>query len=198
VIFDAAIKQAGLIRAKDLDEFLDLIKTFEYLSLPKGNRVGITSCSGGAGAMAADACEDYGLKLADLSENTNRRVAELSSSIKVSNLIDLFAFGAPKEPSLLLHEGVIKALMLDANVDSILMCLLTAKQAWLPDLQTSSITKIEQVKPIAAWVTGVEKTVMKITEFLEEGGIPVFPSPERAVRALGGLYKYYQQVTKDT
>ena len=57
------LKQAGAIRACNLDEFFDLAKAFEFLDLPQGNRLAIINHSGGEGVMATDSCEMNGLEL---------------------------------------------------------------------------------------------------------------------------------------
>jgi len=77
LIFDSAIRQAGAIRAENLDEFFDFAKAFEFLPLPKGNRTAIITLSGGEGVMATDACEINGLKLARLSDKTCHKLIRI-------------------------------------------------------------------------------------------------------------------------
>jgi acyl-CoA synthetase (NDP forming) len=73
-IADAAFKQGGMIRAWDLDEFIDLTKAFSFLPPMKGNRIGIITYSGGIGALAADACAELRLILAELSVRTVNKI----------------------------------------------------------------------------------------------------------------------------
>lgn len=62
VIFDGLLRQAGALRAQNLEEFFDLAKAFGRLDLPKGNRVAIITMSGGEGVIGMDACEALGLQ----------------------------------------------------------------------------------------------------------------------------------------
>jgi len=44
---------------------------------------------------------------------------------------------------------------------------------------------------MAAWVMGDYKRVRENTGILEESWVPVFSSPERAIKALGALWRYH-------
>lgn len=61
-VVDAALRQAGVFRARDQREAVEMIKAF---SLPpmKGNRLAVISRSGGHAVMAADAADEYGFEL---------------------------------------------------------------------------------------------------------------------------------------
>jgi acyl-CoA synthetase (NDP forming) len=47
----------------------------------------------------------------------------------------------------------------------------------------------EAGKPIALWLAGMESGRHEYLMWLEEKGVPVFPSPEKAVRALAALHR---------
>ncbi|MHA1986092.1 MAG: CoA-binding protein [Promethearchaeota archaeon] len=70
-IFDAMIKETGIIKTEDIEEFLDissmlLTPDFPY---PKGKRVGIVTHSGGPGALIANNSERNGLIVPEFSES---------------------------------------------------------------------------------------------------------------------------------
>lgn len=65
-VFDAAFRQADIIRALDVEELYDICKGFACLPLPKGENVVIVTSSGGSGILATDACEELGLNVVDL------------------------------------------------------------------------------------------------------------------------------------
>jgi acyl-CoA synthetase (NDP forming) len=60
-VVDAMCQQAGIIRARHLDELVDAGLAFLCHPLPKGRRVGIVTAGGGWGVLAADACAKVGL-----------------------------------------------------------------------------------------------------------------------------------------
>lgn len=69
-IASAAFRQSGVIEAETTGELLDYAKAFEFLPVPKGNRVAIMTRGGGWGVITADACRSSGLELAELSADT--------------------------------------------------------------------------------------------------------------------------------
>jgi acetate---CoA ligase (ADP-forming) len=69
-IYDAVFRRHGLVRVEDEEEMSDLAAAFSRCPLPKGNRVGIVTTSGGAGVWMADACEAAGLEVPVLDELT--------------------------------------------------------------------------------------------------------------------------------
>ena len=92
VAFDGACKQAGVIRAKDMNELRNIGAGLIRQPLPRGKRVGIVTAGGGWGVLAADACVRVGLEVATLPEET---LAELDGFLPPwwtrSNPVDLVA-----------------------------------------------------------------------------------------------------------
>ena len=58
------------MRVNTIDEMFDLLQVFANMPLPKGDGLAIVTNAGGHGVMAADACSDYGLTLAQFSKET--------------------------------------------------------------------------------------------------------------------------------
>lgn len=191
IVFDAAIRQAGAIRAKDLDEFLDLSKIFDYANVPKGNRIAVIAYSGGVGAMVADACEEFGLKLAELSKETIENIGlVLPPFTRISNPMDCFSAGVP--PDVFDAYNIpLTSFMKHKRVDIVLSCFVV-NRVWTIDAKRllNELTPFQK-KPMAALVMGDYGRVREFTDILEGRGVPVFPTPERAVRALGALWSYY-------
>ncbi len=70
VVIDSMLRQAGVVRAEDMDGMIDSALAFSNQPLPKGNRVGIISPGGGWGVMVADACTREMLDVSPLDEST--------------------------------------------------------------------------------------------------------------------------------
>lgn len=66
-VFDAACKQAGIIKVEESMDLLDLSAAFSSLPLPMGNRVAIMTFGGGWGVITTDLCARYGLMVPQLS-----------------------------------------------------------------------------------------------------------------------------------
>ena len=62
-IYDAAFRQAGVLRASDIREAFDWARSLSTLSVPKGHNTIILTNGGGVGVLATDACERSGIRL---------------------------------------------------------------------------------------------------------------------------------------
>jgi acyl-CoA synthetase (NDP forming)/RimJ/RimL family protein N-acetyltransferase len=60
---ETLFRQAGVVRADTLEEMFDVAVLLANQPLPRGNRVGITSNSGGVLTICADACDSHGLEM---------------------------------------------------------------------------------------------------------------------------------------
>ncbi|GIS69835.1 MAG: hypothetical protein CM1200mP9_06560 [Gammaproteobacteria bacterium] len=78
-VYDAVLRQSGVVRAKSLNDMLEFARGLAVLPTPKGENVLILTGAGGSGVLFSDACVDNDLALmampSDLeprSENTSR------------------------------------------------------------------------------------------------------------------------------
>ena len=194
-IYDAVFKQTGIIRAEDFEHMFDLAKAFAALKdkLPKGDRIGIITDGGGAGVMASDAVARFGLRMADLSEETLRYLKEHFPPHAVAGNPTDVVGDTDAERYRIAIEGFVN----DPNVDAIVVIVLFQ----VPLLEDEKIIEIlaeyqkKSDKPILAVAMGGEKTE-RYARMLEERGVPVYPTPERGVRAMAGLVKYAEYLRR--
>ena len=71
---NALLRQSGVIREYSLENLFATAKVFDNCPIPKGDRVAIITNSGGPGIMATDAVSEYGMKMAQLSEETKEKL----------------------------------------------------------------------------------------------------------------------------
>ncbi|WP_297523182.1 acetate--CoA ligase family protein [Thermococcus sp.] len=195
VIYDAVFKQTGIIRADDFEHMFDLAKAFARLKgkLPKGDRIGIITDGGGAGVMASDAVARFGLRMAELSEESRRFLKEhFPPHAVVGNPTDVVGDTDAER-----YRLAIEAFVNDPNVDAVVVIVLFQ----VPLLEDEKIIDIladyqeRSGKPIVAVAMGGRKTE-HYAKMLEERGVPVYPTPERGVRALAGLVRYAEYLRK--
>ncbi|MGI9602981.1 MAG: CoA-binding protein [Acidimicrobiales bacterium] len=65
-VFDGMCRQAGLIRAANVEDAFEAAATFATQPMPSGNRVAVLTSVGGWGVLTADAMADSTLELVDL------------------------------------------------------------------------------------------------------------------------------------
>ena len=67
-VFDAIMRQCGVLRAESVQEAFNLCKFLSTASNPSGENVVIVTNGGGIGVLATDACEKYNVNLYDDNE----------------------------------------------------------------------------------------------------------------------------------
>ncbi|MFI5615771.1 GNAT family N-acetyltransferase, partial [Amycolatopsis sp. NPDC051903] len=74
---DALYEQAGIIAVDTVSGLVDVLAGVSWQPLPRGRRVAVVSNAGGAGVLAADACEREGLTMAVFGEETVEQLRAL-------------------------------------------------------------------------------------------------------------------------
>ena len=92
VTVDALFHQAGVIRMDTLGEMFDVAALLTTQPVPKGKKVAIITNAGGAGILAADACEDRGLVVPEFSKVVQDELkTHLNKDAGVRNPVDMIA-----------------------------------------------------------------------------------------------------------
>lgn len=188
-VFDAVIRQYGVLRARNEEQMLDIVEALCRLRTPTGNGLGIATQSGGAGIMLADRAEEVGLAVPILEPATRQALAGVMPAFSaLNNPVDVTGqFVANPD---LLRESVV-TLLADPNIHIgiVWLQLMTAHV----DLLVNLFIEIRDrtVKPfIVCWVGAPAEAVRR----LREEGLVVFGATERAVEAAAASVRYHQMV----
>jgi acyl-CoA synthetase (NDP forming) len=197
-VMDAAIKHAGAVRVNDVEELLDAGSIFATKKRLTGNRIAIITTSGGSGILAADAIEKYGLELAQLSKQTRDELDSIIPAYGSSaNPIDLTAaVMADRE----LFKRAIHVLSQDPGIDAIVaaFCVLVGEDVEMIANTLSAINRESGEKlPIVIARTGSPSLAPSAGKLFNDANLPIFPVPERAVRALA-ILRVASQLTSQT
>ena len=180
-VYDAAFRQCGAMRVDGIEEMFDVCRGLASFPPVRGKRVVIVTNSGGPGVLSTDAAEAVGLDLAAPSPTLRRRLAErLPSYCSLGNPIDLTVQGGEAEYRDVLSmalEEYDAAVAIDVNTPY-LDAALVARGI----VTAAKVTG----KPVAAtFMAG--KTAAAALPVLIAGGVPDFPTGERAVAVLALL-----------
>jgi acyl-CoA synthetase (NDP forming) len=181
-IYDAAFRQAGIIRATDNDHMFGLARAFSRQPLPSGNGVMVISYTGSLGVAAADALSLNMMKPAELDTETSRYLREiLPPYVGCNNPVDYtFDMNA---------EQVRKTIEIGLRSDKI-SSFIVILQAEILDTYVKEFKKIDfRNKPILSCVPCKEFAMNEVIA-LEQAGIPVYSTPEEAVEVLATMYRY--------
>jgi acetyltransferase len=190
-VYQAAFEQSGILRMDDVEELDDALKAFLRLPPIKGNRIAIVTATGGGGIMAVDACSQYGLELARFSGDTIAFIRTGAPPwFEPQNPLDVWP-AAIGRPYVLAFAEMFRKILDDPGVDAV-VCVggaVAATGDQLADFIRLS-GEVRPDKPVLWWVQGRES---QSTAFAAErdSHVAVYPSPERAMRALARLHRYH-------
>ena len=186
--YRATFAHYGLIEGRDFDEMLDLAAGFLACGdrLPKGNRIGICTASGGAGVWMADACAAVGLEVPLLDKETRAALdLHLPSYATSQNPVDSTAQGVQK----LGYAQFARLVAGSPSVDSVVVVITARRSAFLEaDLPKLKELARESVKPVFMWTYTLpsERTI----EILNETGYPLFVGAHGCARTVRALADY--------
>lgn len=199
-VFDLAFAKAGLIRVRNMIELHAVSRAFLHFKPMKGPRLGVVTATGACGIMTADACEDYGLKLAPFPERIRNQL-EISRIAwhRLNNPVDVWPLGMVGGSFIDVFKRAAHGLLEDENVDAILGIALAMASPMHEDLDMPvAMQELKDVnvnhKPMALWLYGDGR--LSQGESLENvPDVACFDSIDEAIMGLAALYRHtkYQQ-----
>jgi len=217
-IFEAACQQAGVIQAQQSMDLLDLSAAFSSLPLPKGNRVAILTLGGGWGVVASDLCTENSLVVQPLSKEIVEKinhwlppfwshanpidlVAEMNADIHMAIIERLLQW---EECDAIIHMGIIGRRVM---IKSVLESTVKVDKKYAPEMVDENLELLKAYehdlvdktvrimgkyhKPVIGvyfLTDDMTRTVIEIEDQKYKG--IVYPSPERAVKALAKMHQY--------
>ena len=183
-IFNAVCRQFGVIVARDVQSLFDYGRTLSLMPEPGGNRVLVISSSGGLGVLAVDEAEINGLSIPKIPESVEAELKSLDFANplgSMSNPIDLASIWTDEfeKVALLADRHDLADIFLFNFGDPV------------PGAADMLIRLSEQIKArVIVSYMGGEMEEKKDRPKLHKAGIPVLPTPERAIRTLGAAVKF--------
>ncbi len=187
-VYEGAFKQAGILTVRSSEELLDTAKALDISPMPGGNRIAVLSGQAGPGMAACDVCETDGLSLSPFSSEVQKRIEELLPPLAIrTNPVDM----GPAWYDSQAIKGIVRAVLEDRNIDAIILCIMfaSANRAAVGTLSDLLIQR-EKDKPVICCISSPAGIWDEEIKKLEHSGIPNYPTPERAAKALANLVRY--------
>jgi acetyl coenzyme A synthetase (ADP forming)-like protein len=182
VAVDALFRSAGVLRARNLEELVDVATILSSQPLPRGRRVAVLTNAGGLGILCADACDAAGLELPVLAEETRARLAAiLPNEGSVANPVDLLgsATGAT-------YAAALPHVLADHGIDAVIVLFVPPVVAGADEVAAALREVVDgagTTKPVLAVVVSADGTPAILTD--GDSPVATFAYPESAARALG-------------
>ncbi len=188
-LYRAALRQAGLIEVDDVEPIVDIAKVFAQGRLPKGNRVGVLSISGGSSVVYADAAMKGGLTLPPFADATLEALRKVVP-----------AFGAPQNPAdvtaaffndMRILTSALEVVLADPNIDqlSILLASVSGPAAARACEAIAAVAATSDKPVHVAW-SGRQAKSAEAVKALGDARVPFLTTPVRLARAAAALARF--------
>jgi len=189
-VFEAIMRQCGVIRAENVEEAFDWCKFLANSPLPGGNNAVIITNGGGIGVMATDACEKYGVKLYDDPHTLKEAFSSITPDFgSTKNPIDLTGQATSAHYRAALEEAVI-----NSRINTVI-ALYGETAVFDAENLSSMIHDLDRQyklagKPLVFSIFGGE-VIENCLRLLRRSEAAVFGDVYQAVSCLGSLYFYH-------
>jgi acetyltransferase len=208
-IYDAIFKQAGVIRASNMEELFEFSHAFSLTYPPKGKRIGLITNSGGPAVTLADLCERSGLAVPSFSKELQEQLKEVIPAVaSPNNPVDLtfdlnFPLFYEQVPKLIWDSGEVDALIFYGIYDSsILKRSIKYNNGEFKEIfpfEAMDLIMQEIMDNFYSWIHENKIPVLiscidtadDLISQLQHNSIPVFKWPNMAVKAMAELVQYY-------
>lgn len=193
-VWDAIVRQAGALSVTGLDEMVDVVHALQRTSRAAGRRVALMAMTGGQSVALADSFAAAGWEVPRFSDETYAELSQFFNVIGGSyqNPLDM-AGTIMQDPAVL--DRLLDLMADDPNADAVAMeisaTFLAARWEKDPKEMEALIGSLKRFgerskKPFVAALhpSYVEAAALTARDRLQDAGLAVYPSFERAASAL--------------
>lgn len=210
-LYDGLFKQAGVIRAADIDRMLDMLWILSTQPLPPGPRMAVITNSGGPGTSLAYQLEKAGMVVPAFSPALRSRLKEMTGPLtSVINPVDITfetniaiykqlveaVFESGEADGAIIY-GIFGAADMGTNLKKRLPELAPMEDAWdeqfLAFLPRLARVPAEHGKPLV--VMSFLGTASRTVRCLVDNDLPVYSSASRCAQAMRALLDYREMRT---
>lgn len=186
IAFEAAFRRSGVISVDTIDQLFNGAMALSKQPKPNGDKLAIVTNAGGPGILATDLLVKLGGKLAKLGKESCEKLGGISMHTNC------------KTNPIYIHRNAIdvdygtatEVCLNDSDVDAVLV-ILTPQAHTDSELIAKKIVEISQNSNktvLASWMGSSD--VNKGIQILENGNIPTFLIPEKAIVTYMDMVKY--------
>ena len=184
--YEAAFRQAGVVRAGSLQDLFDYALAFAYLPPLQGDRIAIITNAGGPGILATDALEQADLQLARFDVECIQALEQfLPDAASAANPVDVLGDARADR-----YRFALERVLADPHVDGVLVILTPQAMTEIPETAEviGELARKADVPVIACFMG--EARVEEGTRILERYRVPNFGFPERAAQVFAAMSRY--------
>lgn len=189
VATDAIFDKTGILSFRDERELCQAAIAFASQPIPRGNRVGMITNTGGPAVIATDVLVNAGLEIPPLSERAEAVLREkLYPEATIGNPVDVLATAGAEH-----FRAAMDVMMDEDEIDSLYINFVTP---FFVDTERIAKEIVEvsgqSRKPIICNLMTDKRQWAGTMRILLDGGVPCYSFPGTAARALVALTRYQQ------
>ena len=203
-IWENGLRQAGITRARSLEEIAGTAMAFLNLSLPRGRRLFILGGGGGNSVYYADICIRLGLQVPPLTGETRDKIIRLLPAVGSFARNPVDAWRSFYDPDFMKH--ILELVFEDPNLDMVIIDRLIPRMTYATQDDKNAtqaaidyLQKNRSRKPLVAVIDGSGEDPFLAAEAAGlrqrycQAGIPAYPSLPLAARALAHVAAYHER-----
>ncbi len=191
-VYDAVLRQSGVIRAHSLNDMLEFARGLQVLPTPQGENVLILTGAGGSGVLLSDACADNDLTLMPMPADLDAAFREFIPPFGAAgNPVDITGGEPPTT-----YRSTIDLALSDERVHALVLgywhTIITPPMVFA-ELLAEAVDEARGKgidKPVAASLVG-DVEIEEACDYLMERDILAYPyTAEKPVAVLGAKYRW--------
>ena len=191
-VYDAVLRQSGVVRAKSLNDMLEFARGLAVLPTPKGENVLILTGAGGSGVLLSDACVDNDLPLMAMPSDLDAAFREYIPPFGAAgNPVDITGGEPPTT-----YRATIDLALRDQRIHSLVLgywhTIITPPMVFAELLgeAVSNARADGNDKPVVCSLVG-DVEIEQAAEYLMDRNILAYPyTAEKPVAVLGAKYRW--------
>lgn len=195
ISMDLVFKKAGILTFTSQEELCHAAVALSSQPVPKGNKVGIITNTGGPSVIAIDELVNCGLEIPPLSEKAANSLKDtMLTSASIRNPLDVVATAGPQH-----FKSAFEVMLNEKQFDSIYLNFVTPPFVDCENVAREIVAAAKAGnKPVVCNYMTDKQKWGGTSKILKEGEIPCFDFAETAARALYALVRYNGIRTKKT
>ena len=193
-VYDAVMREHGVVRLDSLDELLEAAELFLKAPLPRGRGIALLTLSGGQIGLIGDVASGMDLRLPEFSDGVREALGEvLPAYSAISNPLDAWGAGNFEET----YPSCMEIVAPDDQTDLVAVSRdtppgIAEREVWQSSVIVDAAARVARMsgKPVVVFgniSTGLEPTVRERADAL---GLPLLQGTRESLAAIQALIGY--------
>jgi acyl-CoA synthetase (NDP forming)/GNAT superfamily N-acetyltransferase len=189
-VYDAVFRRTGMMRVTEVRDLYNLAEVLDSYHLPRSPRLAVITNDGGVGIIAADALEERGGELSELSDGLREKLKGfLPRHWLADNPIDIMADADTRR-----YRDTVRACLAAGEIDGVLVIYTPRAASDALGVANAIIGLYRSTqKPVIAVCMGGKRAARGRRRLLASN-VPAYATPEEAVKTYLYMYGYRRNI----